>query len=636
MDPAAPDAPPADLAPPPPPPPPPPLPAGGVPYETQLVRVCACARVPPLIIFVRCCATSDAPRASHAPPAFAQTAYADASASRGGVLAPIAQATGPPVGSRSTAKGAGIGGGTAGEPASFTVEAFDATGRRVRDGGSEVVVRVTPTGATAVSLGGTPVDNILVRDARDGAYAVTYTVPMRGDYAVAVSLDGEPVGGSPFPVFFAGSAVPVAQIPLAAAAPLLGVPGAGVCKDFLNARCFRTDCKFSHVQAPAAAAAMLGAMPGGGMPGGAPMDPAAAMAAAQAQAAAMLASGGMAALAGGGGGGGGGGMALPGGGANMNMLALMGLPGMPPMPGMPGGGALGVNPQALPQTVQHFEELGRTLHVGNLSPAISLEQLKQLFGYCGSVVECRIAGDARQFAFVEFASAAEAAQALGLNGMMVGDRPLRVEIAKTVRLVKPATAPNVALQQQLAMAQVAQQAAMQRAALAAQQAQAAAAQQAALRAAEISKRLQAGTAAAAAPGGGGDRDRDRERRRSRSRSRDRRRRSRSRSRSRDRERRRERDRSRSRSRERSRDAKRRGSRERDASRERRQQRDREDRERRERRKGRTDASAVTAAPAAAGTHAGGAAPEAAPAAVPAPAPAAPAAPKADALEPEWD
>ncbi len=80
-------------------------------------------------------------------------------------------------------------------------------------------------GATAAALGAAAVDNILVRDCRDGAYAVTYTVPMRGDYAVSVRFENAPIRGSPFPVFFAGSAVPVPQASLAQAAPLLGVPG---------------------------------------------------------------------------------------------------------------------------------------------------------------------------------------------------------------------------------------------------------------------------------------------------------------------------------------------------------------------------------------------------------------------------
>ena len=409
-----------------------------------------------------------------------QATYTPLAAPRGGILAPIAAATGPAVASLCTAKGAGIGGGTAGVPASFVVEAFDVQGRRVRDGGAAVVVRVVPTGATAHTLanpapesGLQPLaavspESVLVRDAKDGSYHVSYTVPMRGDYAVAVTFDGVPISGSPFPVFFAGSATP---LPVLAAAPLLGlvgVPGGGTCKDFMNGRCFRSDCKFAHVAAPGAATMML------------PGDPSALVA--KAHAAALLGGSG---------------------------LAAAGLP---------------TSMLALPTTAAHVEELGRTLHVGNLSPLVTLEQLKQLFSYCGTVVECRIAGDSKQFAFVEFSTGAEAAQALGLNGMMMGDRPLRVEIAKTVRLVKPAAAagvaPNAAMQAQFAMAQAA--AARQAAA-----AQAAAAAEAAARAAAISKRLAGGRERSPARRRR-SRSRSRSRRRSRSRSRERaRRRSRS-------------------------------------------------------------------------------------------------------------
>ena len=336
-------------------------------------------------------------------------------------------------------------------------------GRRVRDGGAAVVVRVVPTGATAHTLANpapesglqpmtaVSAESVLVRDAKDGSYHVSYTVPMRGDYAVAVTFDCVPISGSPFPVFFAGSATPLPLPPLAAA-PLLGLvgaPGGGTCKDFMNGRCFRSDCKFAHVAAPGAAAMML------------PGDPSALIAKAHA-------------------------------------AALLGAPGIAAT-GLP------TSVLALPTTAAHVEELGRTLHVGNLSPLVTLEQLKQLFSYCGTVVECRIAGDSKQFAFVEFSTGAEAAQALGLNGMMMGDRPLRVEIAKTVRLVKPAAAaglaPNAAVHAQFAMAQAA-------AARHAAASQAAAAAEAAARAAAISKRL----------AGGREHSRER-RRRSRSRSR---------------------------------------------------------------------------------------------------------------------
>jgi hypothetical protein len=308
------------------------------------------------------------------------------------------------------------------------------------DGGANVTVRLLLGGALE------PADQVLVRDVRDGTYAVVYTVRTRGSYSLEVRVEGTQVQGSPFEAFFAdatpGGAV---ALPLAQAAAMLGVPGASPCKDFQNGRCFRPDCRFSHV-----------------MPAGA-------------------------------------------------ALAGMGI-GM----GLGVGGVASIGTLALPSLPQHFEELGRTLHVGNLSPVVSVEQLKQLFAFVGTVVECRLAGDSKQFAFVEFATAAEAQQAMALNGMLIADKPLRIEVAKTVRLNKSSAQalPNIAWQHQMLAAQQAQQAASARVA----------AQAAASRAAEISRRL---------GGEGGSRERDRDRRRSRSRSRDRgerRRRSRSRSR----------------------------------------------------------------------------------------------------------
>jgi hypothetical protein len=52
--------------------------------------------------------------------------------------------------------------------------------------------------------------------------------------------------------------------------------------------------------------------------------------------------------------------------------------------------------------VEHEEEKQRTLHVGNLPPTLTVEQLKQIFGVLGPITDCRIAGDSRQFAFIEY------------------------------------------------------------------------------------------------------------------------------------------------------------------------------------------------------------------------------------------
>lgn len=133
-----------------------------------------------------------------------------------------------------------------------------------------------------------------------------------------------------------------------------------------------------------------------------------------------------------------------------------------------------------------------------------MEQLKQLFGFCGTVVECTIS-DSKHFAYIEYSKPEQAAAALALNNMDVGGRPLNVEMAKTLP-PKPATlnsslAPSslpMMMQQAVAMQQMQfQQALLMQQTLTAQQAANRAASMksavelAAARAAEISKKLKA-------------------------------------------------------------------------------------------------------------------------------------------------
>ena len=74
---------------------------------------------------------------------------------------------------QSDASGAGIGGGTAGTEARFTVFAADASGARARSGGAAVVVAVTPSGGVS---GGDAIAGA-VDDLGDGTYACSYVVP---------------------------------------------------------------------------------------------------------------------------------------------------------------------------------------------------------------------------------------------------------------------------------------------------------------------------------------------------------------------------------------------------------------------------------------------------------------------------
>lgn len=132
-----------------------------------------------------------------------------------------------------------------------------------------------------------------------------------------------------------------------------------------------------------------------------------------------------------------------------------------------------------------------------------MEQLKQLFSFCGTVVECTIT-DSKHFAYIEYSKPDEATAALALNNMDVGGRPMNVEMAKSLPQ-KPILNSQLAssslpmvMQQAVAMQQMQfQQALLMQQTMTAQQAANRAAtmksatELAAARAAEISKKLKA-------------------------------------------------------------------------------------------------------------------------------------------------
>lgn len=104
---------------------------------------------------------------------------------------------GPVDPSKCTAAGAGIAGGTACAPSTFTVVTKDCDGRKVPHGGAQVKIRVSP----GVGVGGSDLEGI-VKDMGDGTYTVSYIVQKRGNYMVNVECNGKAIMGSPFPVFF--------------------------------------------------------------------------------------------------------------------------------------------------------------------------------------------------------------------------------------------------------------------------------------------------------------------------------------------------------------------------------------------------------------------------------------------------
>ncbi|KDP39336.1 hypothetical protein JCGZ_01093 [Jatropha curcas] len=411
---------------------------------------------------------------------------------------------GPVDPAKCTAVGAGIAGGTACAPSTFMVVTKDGDGRKVPHGGAQIKVKVSP----GVGVGGSEQEGI-VKDMGDGTYTVTYVVPKRGNYMVNIDCNGKPIMGSPFPVFFsAGTSTggllgmaPTSTFPnlvnqtmpnmpnysgsVSGAFPgLLGmiqgvVPGASggailpgigaslgeVCREYLNGRCAKTDCKLNHpphnlLMTALAATTTMGTL------SQVPMAPsAAAMAAAQAIVAAQ---------------------ALQAHAAQVQAQAKT-----------------AKDSSGSPDKAGKEDALKRTLQVSNLSPLLSVDHLKQLFSYFGKVVECTIT-DSKHFAYIEYSKPEEATAALALNNMDVGHRPLNVEMAKSLPQ-KSALNSSLAssslpmmMQQAVAMQQMQfQQALLMQQTMTAQQAANRAAtmksatELAAARAAEISKKLKA-------------------------------------------------------------------------------------------------------------------------------------------------
>ncbi|XP_057675244.1 splicing regulatory glutamine/lysine-rich protein 1 [Corythoichthys intestinalis] len=93
------------------------------------------------------------------------------------------------------------------------------------------------------------------------------------------------------------------------------------------------------------------------------------------------------------------------------------------------------------------DEIRRTVYVGNLnSQTATAEQLMEFFRQVGDVKFVRMAGDETQptrFAFVEFVEQDAVARALTFNGVMFGDRPLKVNHSNNA-IVKP---PEMTAQQ---------------------------------------------------------------------------------------------------------------------------------------------------------------------------------------------
>lgn len=89
--------------------------------------------------------------------------------------------------------------------------------------------------------------------------------------------------------------------------------------------------------------------------------------------------------------------------------------------------------------MQTPDEVARTIYVGNINDTVTAEQLIGVFSVCGAVNFCRMAGTSThpsRYAFIEFQHFDASQKAMQLNGMMLVDRPLRVNKSKNP-IVRP-------------------------------------------------------------------------------------------------------------------------------------------------------------------------------------------------------
>ncbi|KAM3939143.1 splicing regulatory glutamine/lysine-rich protein 1 isoform 3-T3 [Leptodactylus fuscus] len=94
------------------------------------------------------------------------------------------------------------------------------------------------------------------------------------------------------------------------------------------------------------------------------------------------------------------------------------------------------------------DEIRRTIYVGNLnSQTTTAEQLLEFFKQVGDVRFVRMAGDETQptrFAFVEFSDQNSVTRALTFNGVMFGDRPLKINHSNNAIVKPPELTPQAA------------------------------------------------------------------------------------------------------------------------------------------------------------------------------------------------
>jgi hypothetical protein len=98
-----------------------------------------------------------------------------------------------------SASGPGLTGGIAGQPARLTISARNAAGNTVTTShGAHVVVHVVDRTTKSST---TPENSYIAVDNGNGTYTAWYTLPAKGNYELRVEINGQEIGGSPFPVY---------------------------------------------------------------------------------------------------------------------------------------------------------------------------------------------------------------------------------------------------------------------------------------------------------------------------------------------------------------------------------------------------------------------------------------------------
>ena len=309
-----------------------------------------------------------------------------------------------------------------GEPASLVLTAFDAEGVRIRDGRARVSVvghwekklRVADDEDEDANEGHDKeeekeamdeeminekrdarsahvrLQNVVVHDNDDGTYTASFLAPEPGIYRIHVEINGRPVAGSPFEACFIKYVPPPPPPPPPPVAPP-PISGARVTHPPLVPAAAAAAAAAAVATNGLATAAMAfmpanvhGSLPSHQPPLRPPQQPLVPMTAASAVAAAVAS-------------------------ASLLMAARE-------------------SDADIDMYLEH-RVLEQSILVTNLSHFVSDTHLRALLRCCGEVKDVRRVDRVRNFSLVEFHDAAACTEALKMDGMMLGDKSIQVEMA---------------------------------------------------------------------------------------------------------------------------------------------------------------------------------------------------------------